>query len=163
WPEGAPSAVILTHDVESVAGLEACRSLMDMDEAHGLRASFQLIPEDRYEVTPGLLEEIRRRGFEVNIHDLDHDRRLFSDRDEFGRRARRINAYARAFGARGFRSGVLYRRPEWYDALEVDYDMSVPNAGHLEVQRGGCCTVMPYFVGRIVELPLTTAQDYSLF
>src|ERR1700737_5443576 len=28
---------------------------------------------------------------------------------------------------------------------------------------GGCCTVMPYFVGKIVELPLTTAQDYSLF
>src|SRR4029079_8465478 len=28
---------------------------------------------------------------------------------------------------------------------------------------GGCCTVMPYFIGDIVELPLTTTQDYSLF
>ena len=43
------------------------------------------------------------------------------------------------------------------------YDMSVPNAAHLEPQRGGCCTVMPYFVGDILELPLTTIQDYSLF
>src|SRR5262249_52156677 len=25
------------------------------------------------------------------------------------------------------------------------------------------CTVMPYFVGDILELPLTTVQDYSLF
>src|SRR5437667_326864 len=41
--------------------------------------------------------------------------------------------------------------------------MSIPNAGHLEVQRGGCCTVMPYFIGEILELPLTTTQDYSLF
>jgi hypothetical protein len=41
--------------------------------------------------------------------------------------------------------------------------MSVPNAAHLEPQRGGCCTVMPYFVGDILELPLTTTQDYSLF
>ena len=41
--------------------------------------------------------------------------------------------------------------------------MSVPNVAHLEPMRGGCCTVMPYFVGKIVELPLTTAQDYSLF
>ena len=41
--------------------------------------------------------------------------------------------------------------------------MSVPNAAHLEPQRGGCCTVMPYFVGKILELPLTTTQDYSLF
>jgi hypothetical protein len=41
--------------------------------------------------------------------------------------------------------------------------MSVPNAAHLEPQRGGCCTVMPYFNRSILELPLTTTQDYSLF
>ena len=41
--------------------------------------------------------------------------------------------------------------------------MSVPNVAHLEPQRGGCCTVMPYFVGKILELPLTTIQDYSMF
>jgi len=29
--------------------------------------------------------------------------------------------------------------------------------------RGGCCTVMPYFIGKIVELPVTTSQDYTLF
>jgi hypothetical protein len=33
----------------------------------------------------------------------------------------------------------------------------------LEAQRGGCCTVFPYFIGKILELPLTTCQDYSLF
>jgi hypothetical protein len=162
WPEGAPSCVIVTHDVETAAGRDACGWLMDTDDAHGVKASFQVVPEERYEVRPAFLDEIRRRGFEVNVHDLNHDGRLFSDHEEFRRRALRINAYAREFGARGFRSGVLYRRPEWYDALEVDYDMSVPNVGHLEVQRGGCCTVMPYFVGRIVELPLTTTQDYPL-
>ena len=41
--------------------------------------------------------------------------------------------------------------------------MSVPNVAHLDPQRGGCCTVMPYFIGRILELPLTTTQDYTLF
>jgi hypothetical protein len=41
--------------------------------------------------------------------------------------------------------------------------MSVPNVAHLEPQRGGCCTVMPYFIGKTLELPLTTAQDYTLF
>ena len=33
----------------------------------------------------------------------------------------------------------------------------------LEPQRGGCCTVMPYFVGEILEIPLTACQDYTLF
>src|SRR4029078_12425337 len=84
-------------------------------------------------------------------------------RAEFKSRAKRINDYAREFGARGFRSGQLYREPEWYEDLDFAYDMSIPNAAHLEIQRGGCCTVMPYLIGDIVELPLTTTQDYSLF
>jgi len=57
----------------------------------------------------------------------------------------------------------MYRNLDWYDAYEFSYDMSVPNVAHLEPQRGGCCTVMPFFVGDILELPLTTTQDYSMF
>jgi hypothetical protein len=57
----------------------------------------------------------------------------------------------------------MYRNLDWYDAFEFSYDMSMPNVAHLEAQRGGCCTVMPFFVGRILELPLTATQDYSLF
>jgi hypothetical protein len=153
----------MTHDVETSVGRDRCSWLMDVDDSYGIKAAFQIVPEERYSVSPAFLEEIRVRGFEINLHDLNHDGRLFRDRDEFRRRAHRINQYARAFGARGFRSGQLYRHPDWYEALEIAYDMSVPNAAHLEVQRGGCCTVMPYFIGDIVELPLTTTQDYSLF
>jgi len=57
----------------------------------------------------------------------------------------------------------LYRRQDWFDALDFSYDMSVPNVAHLDPQRGGCCTVMPYAVGRLLELPVTTTQDYPLF
>jgi hypothetical protein len=57
----------------------------------------------------------------------------------------------------------MYRNFDWYGAFEFSYDMSAPNVAHLEPQRGGCCTVMPYFVGNILEIPLTTSQDYSLF
>jgi hypothetical protein len=41
--------------------------------------------------------------------------------------------------------------------------MSVPNVAHLDPQRGGCCTVMPFFIGNVLEIPLTTSQDYTLF
>src|SRR5437899_9765285 len=57
----------------------------------------------------------------------------------------------------------MYRNAAWLDALDFSYDMSIPNVAHLEPQRGGCCTVMPFFIGKILELPLTTTQDYSLF
>jgi len=153
----------MTHDVEATAGRDFCDQLMDLDEAHGIPAAFQIVPESRYEVSDRFLESLRRRGFEVNVHDLDHDGRLFQSRSQFTRRVARINDYAAAFGSRGFRAGVMYRNQEWFDDLDVSYDMSVPNVAHLEPQRGGCCTVFPYFVGKILELPLTTTQDYSLF
>jgi hypothetical protein len=57
----------------------------------------------------------------------------------------------------------MYRNPAWYDAFAFSYDMSVPNVAHLDPQRGGCCTVFPFFIGDIVELPLTTFQDYPLY
>jgi hypothetical protein len=163
WPDGAPSCTIVTHDVETAEGLDRCTWLMDVDDGAAIKASFQIVPEGRYVASAAFLDDIRRRGFEINVHDINHDGRLFSSREEFLRRAARINQYARQFGARGFRSGSLYRRADWYDALDIAYDMSIPNAGHLEIQRGGCCTFMPYFIGDKVELPLTTSQDYTLF
>jgi hypothetical protein len=163
WPEGASACVIMTHDVEAAAGKAFCSNLMDMDDAAHIKSSFQVIPEVRYPVEPAFLGSIRARGFEVNVHDLNHDGSLFREREEFLRRAAKINRYISEFQALGFRAGAMYRNQEWMADLNLSYDMSVPNVAHLEPQRGGCCTVMPYFIGNIVELPLTMTQDYSLF
>ena len=163
WPEGSPSCSIMTHDVETSLGLEFCPTLIDIDRSYGVHSSFQIVPESRYEVRGALLEQIRQIGCEVNIHDLNHDGRLFWNHEDFLERAKKINRYAREFGASGFRSGAMYRNPDWYEVFDLSYDMSVPNAAHLDPQRGGCCTVMPYFIGKILELPLTTTQDYFLF
>jgi len=163
WPEGATSCAIMTHDVETALGVRSCSYLMDMEDAHGIKGSFQIIPENRYEVTDDFLNSIWRRGFEVVVHDLNHDGQLFRDKDRFLERAQKINSYKQRFGASGFRAAVLYRKQLWFDALDFSYDMSVPNVAHLDPQRGGCCTVMPYFVGKILELPVTTTQDYTLF
>lgn len=154
---------MMTHDVETAVGLDFCSSLMDIDESFDVESAFQLIPEGRYDVSESVRRELRARGFEVNVHDLNHDGLLFADRQTFRERVQRINNYAREFGASGFRSGMMYRDQDWYDALDFSYDMSVPNVAHLEPQQGGCCTVMPYFAGKIVVLPLTTTQDFALF
>lgn len=163
WPDGAQSCAIITHDVEGPAGRDFCLALMDLDQSFGFTSAFQIIPEERYLVSQEFLASIRNRGFEVNVHDLTHDGQLYADREEFLRRAKRINKYIREYEAQGFRSGILYRNADWYEAFDFSYDMSVPNVGHLDAQRGGCCTVMPYFIGSIVELPVTCTQDYTLF
>ena len=122
---------------------------MDLDDSFGIKSSFQVIPEER--------------GFELNVHDLNHDGNLMTDRDEFLRGASEINRHGKSFGALGFRSAVLYRNIDWHHALDFLYDMSIPNVAHLDPQRGGRCTVFPFFNGKILELPITMSQDYSLF
>ena len=163
WPRGARGCVTMTHDVETLTGRDLCGELMDIDDFFGVKASFQIVPEARYPIPANFLEAIHQRGFEIAIQDLNHDGRLFDNREEFRRRAALINRYGEEYGAKGFRAAVLYRRPEWYGDLEFSFDMSIPNVAHLDPQRGGCCTVMPYFIGNILELPVTTVQDYTLF
>jgi hypothetical protein len=163
WPEGKRGCLIMTHDVETTAGRDFTSRLMDLDEAYGVKASYQVIPEKRYSVSDEYVSQIRQRGCEFNVHDLNHDGHLYREKEEFTRRAARINGYVRRYGCDGFRAGAMYRKQDWYDVFEFSYDMSVPNVAHLEPMRGGCCTVFPYFVGKIVELPLTAVQDYSLF
>jgi hypothetical protein len=163
WPRGARGCMLMTHDVETKAGLDFCSTFMDIDDTFGIKSSFQIVPEKRYAVPPAILDSIRSRGFEVGVQDLNHDGRLFDNKEEFLRRAEQINRYGKEYGAQGFRAAVLYRKPEWYDALDFAYDMSMPNVAHLDPQRGGCCTVMPYFIGNLLEIPVTTIQDYTLF
>ena len=163
WPDGKSACTVMTHDVETRLGLEYCPRLMDLNDFYGIKSSFQIIPVGRYQASDEILREIRTRGFEISIHDWNHDGFLYSDRDTFLVRAKEINRFAFETGAEGFRSGALYRNVNWYDAFTVAYDMSVPNVGHLDPQPGGCCTVMPYFIGKILEIPVTATQDYSLF
>jgi hypothetical protein len=163
WPRGYSGCVVMTHDVETNAGLDFCSSLMDLNDRYGVKSSFEIVPQDRYTVPAGLLQEMRDRNFEINVHDWNHDGQLFSERDRFLERAKKINEIAERWGALGFRSGALYRNLEWYDAFTFEYDLSVPNVGHLDPQAGGCCTFMPYFIGNVLEIPLTATQDYMLF
>ena len=162
WPRGARACAVMTHDVETETGRDHCETLMDIDDEFGIKASFQIVPQERYPVPVTFLDSIRRRGFEIALQDLNHDGRLFGNEQEFRRRAALINQYAKSFGAEGFRAAVLYRKPDWYKYLDISFDMSIPNVARLDPQPGGCCTVMPYFIGDILELPVTTVQDYML-
>ena len=163
WPDGFSSCATVTHDVETKTGRDFCGSLMDLDDSFGIKSSFQIVPEKRYEVPEAFLKTMRKRGFEINVHDYNHDGELFRDREQFLERVALINAYGRRFQSVGYRSGALYRNLDWYDDFEYSYDMSVPTVGHLDPQPGGCCTTKPFFIGKMLEIPVVATQDYTLF
>ena len=82
WPDGARAGAIVTHDVESAAGRDFCGSLMDLDQSFGIKSAFQVVPEGPAgEASRELVDLIRGRGFEVNVHDLNHDGYLFENRE----------------------------------------------------------------------------------
>jgi hypothetical protein len=183
WPEGKKFAFVLTHDVESKTGLGRCQPLMQLEMELGFRSSFNFIPEGSYRVPAELREELTANGFEVGIHDLKHDGRLFASLHAFKRRAARINSYAREWGASGFRSGFMLRNLDWLHNLDVQYDASTFDTDPFEPQPEGCQTIFPFWVPRrtvsdsvngqqptidsssdgYVELPYTLPQDSTLF
>lgn len=43
------------------------------------------------------------------------------------------------------------------------YDSSFPDTDPFEPQAGGCCSIHPFFLGDLVELPITLVQDHTLW
>jgi hypothetical protein len=146
WPSGARFAFAVTHDVESSAGQSFVRTLAEVDERYGFRSSFNFVPEG-YPIDVSLLAELRERGFEIGVHGLKHDGRLFSSRAEFERRAERINSYLRAWGAVGFPAPFTHRQPEWMQSLEIEYDLSFFDTDPYETIPGGTISIWPFSVG----------------
>ena len=56
----------MTHDVETTLGRDFC-AMMDIDDSFGINASFQIVPELCYGVSPEFRDSIRQRGFEVVV------------------------------------------------------------------------------------------------
>ena len=146
WPEGKKFAVVLTHDVEGQAGLDKCRDLMRLELELGFRSSFNFIPEGDYEVPRELREELTQNGFEVGIHDLKHDGRLFASRREFSQRAIQVNHYLAEWKAVGFRSAFMLHKLDWFHELDIEYDTSTFDTDPFEPEPEGLHTIFPLWV-----------------
>jgi len=162
WPDGKRAALVLTHDVEWDAGLRQAPALAAIEKRLGFTSCWNLVPE-RYPIDWSIVDALRSEGHEVGIHGLKHDGRLFQSRAIFEDRMRQIASYAEKWRAAGFRSPSMLRNAAWMTSLPFEYDSSFPDTDPYEPQPGGCCSPWPYFMGNVVELPLTMPQDHTLF
>jgi hypothetical protein len=186
WPAGKEFAFVLTHDVECQRGLDCVTELAELEMEMGFRSSFNFVPEGVYSVPAQLREWLVSHGFEVGVHDLNHDGRLFSSLETFRRKAQRINSYLEKWNAVGFRSGYMLRNLEWLQQLHISYDASTFDTDPFEPQPDGFNTIFPFWVPRnalptrcsqlptpssllqpansgYLELPYTLPQDSTLF
>lgn len=168
WPDNKKFAFVLTHDIEGQRGLNRCRELAAMEIGTGFRSSFNFVPEGEYATPQSLRDFLVAQGFEVGVHDLSHDGKLYSSRSHFRRRAQQINHYLQEWGAVGFRSGFMLHNFDWIGELNVLYDASSFDTDPFEPQPDGVNTIYPVWMDReagpgYVELPYTLPQDSTLF
>lgn len=168
WPRGKKFAFISTHDIETEVGQGRCLQLMNLDKEMGFVSSFNFVPE-RYKVSESIRSEIVRNGYEVGVHDLKHDGKLYFSRERFLQSAAKINEYLKSWHSVGFRSGSMHHNLEWLHTLDIEYDASTFDFDPFEPQQDGVNTIYPFWVedngtGRgYLELPYTLPQDFTLF
>jgi hypothetical protein len=77
WPNGKKFALVIQHDVDTQKGHDNCCKLMAIEKNLGIRSLYSIVPE-RYNVSESLLNELRTQGFDIGVHGLKHDGKLFS-------------------------------------------------------------------------------------
>jgi len=166
WLDNKKFAFIITHDVEKQGGHDKCIQLMQIEKKLGFKSSFNFVPE-RYDVSPQVRNELTDNGFEVGVHGLNHDGKLFSSREVFSERAKKINEYLNQWNAVGFRAPAMHHNLEWQHELNIKYDLSRFDTDPFEPQADGVGTIFPYWVdddkSGFWEFPYTIVQDFTLF
>jgi len=168
WPDGKRFALVLTHDVEGSKGVSRVEQLMNLELKHGFYSCFNFVPEDEYRVTDSLREKLDQARFEVGVHGLEHDGKLYRSKADFAAKVPRIRKYAQQWDASGFRSPLMQHNLAWLHALEMDYDSSTFDTDPFEPEPDGVGTIFPFWVpgpngSGYVELPYTMVQDFTLF
>lgn len=161
WPKHRLFAFVLTHDIETSDGQEYVEAVADLEESLGFRSLFHFVPE-KYELNYTLMENLRKRGFEVGVHGLKHDGKLFESKSKFTQNAIRINRYLKEWNTTGFRAELTLRQPEWMQELNIEYDLSFFDVDPFEPIPGGTMSIWPFTIGHFMELPYTLVQDHTL-
>jgi len=168
WPEGKKFAFVLIHDVDTQQGVQRCLNLMRLEERLGIRSSFNFVPE-RYQDMPSIRKLLVSRGFEIGVHGLKHDGKLFHSKRIFMKRAKRINQYLQDWKTSGFSSPSMHRNLAWMPMLNIKHATSTFDTDPFEPCPEGVRTIFPFWVkgngvnDGYVELPYTLSQDFTLF
>ena len=162
WPDGKRFATVLTHDVEGPAGVANVRRIIEMEARHGFVSSWNFVAE-WYAIDADLFDHVRASGGEIGLHAIKHDCKLFGSREQFEKELPAIHRYLADWDADGFRSPATHRNAAWMPELGARYDSSFPDTDPFEPQAGGCCSILPFFLGDMVELPITLTQDHTLW
>ena len=117
--------------------------MTDIEKELGFRSSFNFVPE-RYQVSSEIRDRLTSDGFEVGVHGLYHDGKLYKSRKIFRERSAQINQYMEEWKAVGFRSPAMHHNLDWLHDLNIEYDASTFDTDPFEPQSDGVRTIFPF-------------------
>ncbi|MDB5107083.1 MAG: hypothetical protein JWM69_24 [Candidatus Binatus sp.] len=62
WPDGMKCSIVLTHDVETAAGMRRIETMAIMEESYGFRSAWNL-PLQQYPIDWKMVDRLRGSGF----------------------------------------------------------------------------------------------------
>jgi hypothetical protein len=135
--------------------------MAELEERYRFRSAWNL-PLAQFPIDWRLVERMQARGFEFGAHGLCHNGRLFRSARDFTQLRPLLERLAREHGLAGFRAPSTLRRADWIPTMAFDYDSSFADTDPYEPQPGGTCSIFPFYLGRMIELPYTMPQDHTL-
>lgn len=168
WPDNKKFAFVLSHDVDTQKGHDSIPLLLNIEKHFELKSAFNIVPE-RYRISQNIIDYIKKEGFELNVHGLKHDGKLFKSRKIFDERSRKINLYLKQWGSTGFTAPSMICNLQWLHDLDIDHSTCTFDTDPFEPQPFPSKTIFPFLVDNpsnkrsYVELPYTLPQDHALF
>ena len=150
WPDGKKFALVLSHDVDNQKGQERILDLAKLEMKLGFRSAFNFVPE-RYTNHEKIKRFLRENGFEIGVHGLKHDGKLFENKNIFDRRAEKINRYLQEWGSTGFTSPSMHHKLSWMHSLDITHSISTFDTDPFEPQPDPVGTIFPFLVHKNSE------------
>lgn len=166
WPKNKKYAIALTHDVDTQTGFKNIPFLLKVEEKYGLTSLWNIVGH-YYKIDYKYLDMLAKQGHEIGLHGFNHDNKLpFLKKTDIELRLQKCSELLQRYEIKGFRSPSLLRSDKLFEVLPkfFSYDSSIPDTEVYSPigNNNGCCTVFPFIINGLVELPLTIPQDAVL-
>lgn len=169
WPEKKRCCFVATHDMETETSFRNIETIREIENRFGFKSSWNVLSK-KYGITKtefNQLRQLKNNGCEIGIHGYNHDGKLpYLKREEIIKRLEHARKTFEEFNCTSFRSPQLQRNENFLHLLS-DYflcDSSVQDTDIYSAfaKKSGCCTVFPFMINDMVEVPITLAQDFRL-
>jgi len=165
WPKGK-FAFSITHDCDTKSSFDNIEKIREIEKKYEMKSSWYIL-SNRYKIDLKKIKKLKKEGCEIGLHGYNHDTKLpFLKTEEIKHRISKASNLINSFKIKGFRSPCLLKNKRFLDIISnyFDYDSSTSDTDIRSVtaMRSGTCTVFPFFINKMVEIPITLAQDYRL-